>query len=309
MQRRCFLGALGVAGLVACAGRRPASEQPRSAARGPQLWLAQRAGARVFILGAAEAKDRSWLSAPVERAFTDSRELWQETPPHPDPGDTEAVRKRQAVIDQLGDRPGRSFYDALDPAVRVRAQAYVAELGIDRGEIEPMRPWLAYYTINSAFWRKYRPADALEYPEEVLKQRAAQAGLPLRYEFSTSEDVLRWFAAMTDAAESQYIEMLLDFMDDQKRGLNAAFFGWVDGHPSTRAIDRMRSKTPALYQVLQVERNRWWARNIDRLLAGGGTHFVLVGMNHALGPDGIPAQLERTRVAAPIEVGGMRIPA
>lgn len=88
--------------------------------------------------------------------------------------------------------------------------------------------------------------------------------------------------------------MLLDFLDDQKQGLNEAYFAWVTGEPSTRAIDRMRTKTPALYDVIQVKRNAWWAKHIDHLLDEGRTSFVLVGMNHALGPDGIPLQLERS---------------
>jgi len=76
----------------------------------------------------------------------------------------------------------------------------------------------------------------------------------------------------------------------------------MTGHPCTHTIDRMRSKTPALYAVLQRDRNIWWARTIRDQLAAGGTHLVVLGMNHVLGPDGVPQQLARIDIAAP-EVG------
>jgi uncharacterized protein YbaP (TraB family) len=93
-----------------------------------------------------------------------------------------------------------------------------------------------------------------------------------------------------------YIAMLLDFLDDQKRGANEAFLGWVRGEPSTRAIDHMRSALPALYEVIQRRRNAWWAHRIDELLAGG-THLIVIGMNHMLGPDGIPRQPAAAQLA------------
>jgi uncharacterized protein YbaP (TraB family) len=42
-----------------------------------------------------------------------------------------------------------------------------------------------------------------------------------------------------------------------------------------------------------VQRNAWWAQTIDRLLKGGGTHFLGIGQMHMLGPDGILRQLQR----------------
>jgi uncharacterized protein YbaP (TraB family) len=297
MMRRQLLGALAAAGLAACAGRRVTA----SRTRGPLLWLAQRGRARVYILGVAEATNHSWQSAPIERAFAESGNLWLETAPPPAPG-TEAKARYEALTAQLGYRAGRGFYDTLEPSVRDRARAYVVELAIDPSEIESMQPWLAYYTINGAFWKKYPPLHEVEYIDQTLSARARQAGKALHYEFPTREDSTRWFAAMSDQVQSQWIALLLDFFDDQKRGLNDACEGWMIGQPCTRIIDRMRSKTPALYAVLQRDRNVWWARTIRDQLTAGGNHLVVLGMNHVLGPDGVPQQLARIDIAAP-EVG------
>ena len=40
-------------------------------------------------------------------------------------------------------------------------------------------------------------------------------------------DFARFMAAMPDAAQSQYITFLLDFLDDQTAGRNQGEFGWI----------------------------------------------------------------------------------
>jgi uncharacterized protein len=64
----------------------------------------------------------------------------------------------------------------------------------------------------------------------------------------------------------------------------------MTGRGDTGSLDRMR-RYPALYRIMQPQRNRRWARQIDTLLDGEGTSFVAIGLLHVLGPDGIPRQL------------------
>ncbi|HET9396326.1 MAG TPA: TraB/GumN family protein, partial [Nitrospiraceae bacterium] len=117
-----------------------------------------------------------------------------------------------------------------------------------------------------------------------------------KHEFENGAALMSFFASMPPRVQSQYIEMLLDFLDDEKRGSGSEYLRWVEGQPSTRALDRMRSKTPELYSYLQADRNIWWAKHIEALLAQSGTRFVLLGMNHVLGPEGVPAQLAKLKV-------------
>jgi hypothetical protein len=44
---------------------------------------------------------------------------------------------------------------------------------------------------------------------------------------------------------------------------------------------------PALYEAMVVRRNRNWIPKIRALLAKPGTHFVVVGVAHLVGRDGI----------------------
>lgn len=277
----------------------PPTQASRASAE-PQLWLATSAEARVFILGFGEARDTSWFSPSIRKAFEQSSSLWLETvgggaPSSASPADRQAADERMR---RLSRESGRTFFDVLEPPVRQRTLSYVADLGINRDSIAMLRPWRAYSSIVSAFFSRRKAEYAPVGVDAVLRDMARGAGKTVGYEFPTGEAFATFMAAMPDKAQSQYIEWLLDFLDDYKQGLNDATesFSWVTGNPGsgpTRSLDRMRVKMPELYQVMQPQRNIWWARKAHELLTTKGTHFIAIGQLHVLGPDGVPRQLER----------------
>ena len=258
---------------------------------GQPLHVFRRERACIYLLGFGEAKDESWATPQVRRAFQESSDLWLEV--SQDPGsEPDAASKRELLTH---DPDGRSFFDVLEPQVRVRAIEYCAQLGIALEDIAQQRPWSAFYAINRAYWSKHKESFEQQSPEEVLKKWAKAQGKSIRYEMPSQLDFARFMAAMPDAAQSQYITFLLDFLDDQTAGRNQGEFGWIKGDTSAgeRAVERMRTRTPDLYRIMQVQRNAWWTQTIDRLLKDGGTHFIGIGQMHMLGPDGILRRLQR----------------
>jgi uncharacterized protein YbaP (TraB family) len=261
------------------------------------LQVLTRGRARIFLFGFGDAKDDSWATPELRHAFEASSALWLEV--SHDPGsDPDAASKREQLARHAD---GRTFFDVLEPAVRARAKEYCARLGIPQERISPQRPWSAFYTINRAYWSQYKPSFEPRSPDETLTKWAEEQGKPIRYEMPSQLDFARFMAAMPDAAQSQYMTFLFDFLDDQTAGRNQDEFGWIKGDTSSgeRAVERMRTRTPDLYRIMQVQRNAWWAQTIDRLLTSGGTHFIGVGQMHTLGPDGIPAQFRRI-VTSPV---------
>jgi uncharacterized protein YbaP (TraB family) len=277
-----------------------------SAKRGPMFWLATRGKSHVFLVSFAEAKagDESWFTPAIRRAFHDSSELWLEVAP------AEALAGRDAATKAKGDAeyqklshepPGRTFFDELEPRARQRTLSYMAELEIKKETLEPLRPWAAYYAINAAYWSRTKlPYESVNV-DHVLWKIAMDAGKSFGYEMPTGVAFAQFMAAMPEKAQSQYIEFLLNYFDDQKKGLGGDMFDWEVGSPKTsvRNLDRMRKELPDLYQSIQVQRNTWWAHKIDELLNTYKTCFIAMGHMHVLGPDGIPSQLHRLRVVGP----------
>jgi uncharacterized protein len=246
------------------------------------------------MLGFGEAKDDSWATPCVRRAFQSSEDLWLEVS-HELGSEPDAAAKRERLTH---DPAGRSFFDVLEPEVRARALEYCVRLGIAPETLAPQRPWSAFYAINGAYWSRHKPSAEIKYPEELLSKLASDAGKRIRYEMPDQLAFAQFMAAMPDAAQSQYITFLLDFLDDQTAGRNHGEFDWAHGDTAIgeRAVRRMRTRTPDLYRIMQVQRNGWWTRTIDQLLSEGGTHFIGIGQMHLLGPDGILSQLRRAGI-------------
>jgi uncharacterized protein YbaP (TraB family) len=111
-------------------------------------------------------------------------------------------------------------------------------------------------------------------------------------EFATGADAMSHFINMPEAETSERLEFLLDFLDDDEFGRLTDRYDWISGRGNNRAIDRMRTKWPLLYQDEQVSRNVGWAKRIEGFLARGGTTFVVIGLQHTLGPDSLPNKLQ-----------------
>ena len=184
---------------------------------------------------------------------------------------------------------------------------YMAELGIKRESLETLRPWRAYYVIVGAFYSKRRPSGMPVLPDELFWKKAMAAQKTISYEMPTYLASAQFMANMPDAAQSDYIAWLLDYLDDVKSGRVIDMDdAWTHGRfaAEKRSLERMRTQMPALYKVMQLERNVWWARRIDEILATGDTHFIAIGNLHAMGPDGIPAQVRRLNIGHEAELSG-----
>ena len=279
ITRRALGALLACACLPGCATAAPADG-------GPLLYVLERGAAKVFILGHAEADDRSWFTPRIERAIRSAQELWLETPP---PG---APPSTPALVEQLGyDRSG-SLFTFLGPELAPRVLALAAKVGVTRERLEPMRPWLAHYVLTSARMASRPQAPSPEGPPQTLIAVARERNIPIRAEYPTGDDLIRFFAAMPDEAQRQYLRNLLDYVDADDKGLTRST-SWARGKPNVEWAQRMHDDTPALYRLMHTERNRAWARRIDGLLDQGGTRFVLLGQNHTVGPDSVLAELRR----------------
>ena len=289
----CSLGAMvGVPRVFAV-------EATRAAA--PLLWLAASGNGSVYLFPFGEAKDASWLTQRVQDAFAASSELWLELGPPP------PKERMDALNQELGHDSARTLLDALTPSVRARALQYMNELKISPESVQTLRPWLAYYTFVTAFDKKYGHSEGFTTaskpqlpPEWVLGARALQEHKAVHFELAM-EDWVRKLSTMPDAVQSEYLDWLFDWFDDEKNGLNRDRFDWMQGHLVSRSIDRMRTRLPDLYEIMDGQRNRWWVRQIGDLLSRGGTYFVAIGQAHFADPRGIPTLLTEGGILKPSE--------
>ena len=260
------------------------------AVSGPILWVVEQGGAKVYIFGFSDAKDQSWFTPPVKHAFDESRELWIETPP---PGQPEEVPPPSPR--ELGFEAPRNLFEVLGPQLTARTLAAAKRYGVTRESLEHTRPWRAYFVLNSGYWAHRAQTSESKMsamPDQILTEKAVAMSKPIKGESPTAKDMRHHFSEMSEEAQRERLEMLLDYFDDDEKGLLTNDYDWIEGRTSERLIERMRVRQPALYQAEHVQRNKWWAAEISKLLSDGGVYFVLVGQNHTLGPDSILKNLQ-----------------
>jgi uncharacterized protein len=262
---------------------------------GPPFWRFRQGAGDVALLGFGDARDTSWYSPTLRAAFERSGELWLETrgPGSGPPPDMARVARFSNLDD------GRTLFEVLEPHLVARVRQRLAAYGIAESAVAGLRPWRAYYTINGAYWRLHPPADEQKPVDAALAALAKAAGKPISYEIAGFDDLAEFLGSMPDKVQSQYVEWLLDSLDDRERGAGNASdpYGWIEGRRPDRSLERMAA-LPELYAEMQGKRNRWWAEKIRDLLGAGRSAFVAVGQLHVMGPEGIPAQLAAMEIEA-----------
>ncbi len=291
VSRRQFnIGTLAIVAITTAGRARGANAEP-------SLWLVSRGAAKVYLFGFSDAKDRSWLTPRIERAFSESGALWLETPPPPGAATAEEISAAgplSALMLGQGTDPQQSLFEAIGPALTARTLAVANELNVPRNQIEPLRPWLAYVIIDTAFRARSSTLAADVVPDQVLTQMAASTGKPIHSEWPTQADAMLFLTELPDQAQREHLEELIEYIENDKKGLKD--YGWIAGATDDRKLQDMRKKRPALYEIMQSRRNKEWAKRIDGFLTAGGINFVAIGVNRMLGPDSIPNQLTQRKL-------------
>jgi uncharacterized protein YbaP (TraB family) len=296
IRRRDGLALLGAGYMAAALSRDALLGAPPPV--GPPLWLARRAGAKVYIFGVADAKDRSWLTPALEQAFHESQQVWFETP-HPNPAAND-LPPPSKILDIFKRDDQHSLFDVLPAALSARVLAAAHKYEVAREALEHERPWHAYFVLNRGYWA-YRAKNGLgdmeESPDNVLAEMAWKSNKQVLAESPTYDDINLDFMGMSDQVAFEWLELLLDYLDDEEAGRLGDRFGWIAGRTSSRTLDRMRANQPSLYEYEHTRRNKTWGLRINNLLSFGGVYFVVLGMNHVLGPDSVLRNLKERGIA------------
>ncbi|HMI94080.1 MAG TPA: TraB/GumN family protein [Polyangiales bacterium] len=188
----------------------------------------------------------------------------------------------------------------LDPATMAKLKTAIEATGLPVQPFMQMRPWFVAMTV--ALLRLQ--ADGFE-PKYGIDVHFSQAGKAKRFQaLETIEEQAGLLADMPVKLQVDNLRQTLDELDQAATMMRSAFAAWRRGDGP--AIDELmlapfRKQYPPLYKRLFVDRNRRMAKEVERLLTGKGTAFVVVGAGHLVGKDSIIRMLT-TRARAPLQL-------
>lgn len=114
--------------------------------------------------------------------------------------------------------------------------------------------------------------------------------------FETVEQQIEFSANMADGDEDAFVLHALDDLKSIRQQFEALVGAWRSGNEEQ--LERLmvrdfKSRYPALYRRLIVDRNRNWMPLIDKHLQTDRVEFVMVGAGHLVGQDGIIEKLRQ----------------
>ncbi|MEN1939534.1 TraB/GumN family protein [Luteimonas sp. MJ174] len=296
---------LSLATVAAASAAPPAAVQPDvapAAAQAPPvplLWKVSDEDNSLYLLGSFHLLLPSDypLSGDVGLAFADAEKLVFEIAPDELASPQLALQMGQAAMrtdgSTLDEELGPELAAKLAAWGRVNA-AQLAAGGMTVEVLQRFEPWFVgmMVTINQMTGLGFDPALGLDAHMGALAEAAQKpvAGL------ETGARQIAFLDGMDAGEQLQMLEQALGQAEAGAEQMLALHGAWRSGDTQAiidGTITEMRRDFPALYQVINVERNDAWVPMLEARLREDGSDdsLVVVGAMHLLGEDGVVEKL------------------
>lgn len=268
---------------------------PNTNAR-PLLWRVQHQDRPepVYLFGALHFGDDSFFPLPdaVLEAYRQSDLLAVEL-------DVSRVgpHRVRATLDRMGRYPsGVQLSERIAPALWEQLSLASERLGLDAESIVHLRPWLAaLQLVNLQVARSdYEAGQGIDrYFLDMAEGKKPVEPL------ETLEQQLSLFAGMTEGEQSAFLEHTLEDLEATGPQLQRMARAWREGDRSDLesvilgAFDRADPFSQTLYQRVFKTRNEAMASAVESYLAARQRVFLVVGIGHLIGPDGLVDNLRQ----------------
>ena len=277
--------------IAVCAGLFFCASSPARNQSGSSVWEISRGGNTLFLGGSVHILRESDYPLPKEfdRAFSRSTMLVLET-------DIEQAAS-ESVQEYLMWRtilPGnQTLRSLLDSDTYELLRAKYSEYGVSVDEISHVKPSMAVLFLTILQIEEH--GFVQQGVDTYYLGKAKDEGKPIGF-LETVEAQIDMMVTMGDGYENDYVRYSLQDMENTETGLEELLAEWRAGGSSDMdaSLAEMKEQWPVLYQTLVADRNAAWIPQIEACLASGEVAFVIVGLAHLHGPDGLLRQLENS---------------
>jgi len=253
----------------------------------PALWRVAGPKGSVFLFGSFHLlpADVKWRTPAVERALNEAEVVVFES-------DFAAAQDPQALIAKYGLLPpGQTLPSVLSGSTRAELERVATDLRIPAPSLAPLRPWLAALTLGVQFAvsQGFDPDKGVE--QQVITWAKA-SGKSLT-SLETNESQLRVFADLTREQEIALLTVTLRQVREMPKMLGEMLAAYRKGDLAVleRSLNVGLDDFPVLRKRILKDRHEKWLPQIEKMIADGRTHMIVVGAAHLVGPDSIIAML------------------
>ena len=256
----------------------------------PPLWEIAGPKSKVFLFGSFHLlpADVKWRTPAVESALKEARVVVVETDLSA-AGDPQAM---QALIARYGLLPqGQTLQSVLPAKIHADFERVASELGLPVAALAPLRPWLAAVTVavQSFVKQGFDPKNGIDQQAAAWAKANGKALATLE----TNESQLAILAELPGEQEIELLASTLMQIREMPEVVGSMLAAYRKG--DVAALERILriglDDFPALRDRVLKERHERWLPQIEKMIADGRTHLIVVGLAHLIGPDSIVAML------------------
>lgn len=256
----------------------------------PALWKISGPKGDIYLFGSFHLlpPDVQWRTPALRKALSEAKSVVLET----DLAALQDPQAMQALIRKFGLLPpGQTLSGVLEQQTYAELEKVATELDLPPGQLSPLRPWLAalLMIMKSVERLGFNPNDGVD---QQIARWAAANGKALG-SLETPEAQFQVFAGLTPKEEAQFMALSLLQIQEAPQILNDILAAYRKGDAAAmaRTVNAGFDDFPVLRDRVLKARHDRWLPQIEKMLAQGGTHVVVVGTGHLVGPDSIVAML------------------
>ncbi len=253
------------------------------------VWRAEMDGEVVYLGGTCHMLRASDFPLPDEfdQAYAAADTLYFET----DLAEmmAPAMQMRLLELGMLAD--GSSLADSLNEEAMQALTQHCAAKGLPLAAFSKMKPWMVAVTLTVLEWQQHGAVqdgvDAHFHAQAVAEGKPAHG-------LESIDEHLNFIASMGAGQESEMVLSMLQDLETMPQMVDALIAAWRKGDVATLDRDMigdMREEFPEVYASLVSGRNEAWLPQILAMFEQPGVEYVLVGVGHFGGDDGLLALL------------------
>ncbi|KAB0670304.1 TraB/GumN family protein [Oryzomonas sagensis] len=249
------------------------------------VWKARKGGSVLYLGGTCHVLREQDFPLPAEfdRAYLAAQVVVFET----DLGKLQAPATQQRFLAKAMYGDGSTVDKHLSPKAYAALSAFSEANGIPLSTFGRFKPSMIVTTLTLMELLKMgvtqQGVDNVYYARAIADKKAVDG-------LETADQQIDYVVSMADGNEDDFVDYSIADMKNIREQFGLLVGAWRTGDAGT--LDELMSgefkaRQPQLYKRLIVERNKNWLPVIEGYQKLRQTRFVLVGVAHLVGPDGI----------------------
>ncbi len=266
-----------------------ASVSPDQNQTGSSVWKISGGGNTLFLGGSIHILRDTDFPLPEEfdRAFSESAVLVLEA-------DVEQMGNEDVVQHLLGQMfltDGQTIQTLLEPDVYQMLAVKVEEYGLPIEAFSSFKPAMVTTMLETLQLQK------LGFTQQGIDfyymAKARDENRPVRF-LESVESQIDMLTSMGEGYENDYVRYSLQELENTETYLDKMVDDWKTGESATleESLIAMKEEWPLLYKSMITDRHDKWIPQLEEYIESGSSIFVVVGLAHLYGQDGLLQQME-----------------